>query len=167
MKPEKVLYRQVSASDAANLAVIYNHFISNTHITFETETITANQMSERIAATLAVPLPWLVAELGDATVGYAYASRWKERRAYRYSVETTIYLAPEYFRKGVGLQLYSALLDELRSLSMHSALAVIALPNVASVHLHERLGFKKVGHLDQVGYKHERWIDVGYWQQSL
>lgn len=99
--------------------------------------------------------------------GYAYAAPWHERSAYRYSVETTVYVDPGQLRRGVGSRLYQSLLDELRRRDLRSALAVIALPNAASVALHERLGFARVGHLEAVGYKFERWVDVGFWQLLL
>lgn len=112
-------------------------------------------------------MPWLVAELSGEVLGFAYASRWKGRCAYRYSVETTIYLAPDRTGSGVGTQLYTALLDKVRAASMHVAIGGISLPNEISVKLHEKLGFRKVGHFEQVGYKFDQWIDVGYWQLTL
>jgi phosphinothricin acetyltransferase len=124
-------------------------------------------MEQRIAETLAVPLPWLVAEVSGQIVGYAYASKWKGRCAYRFSVESTVYIDPACIGKGFGLRLYSALIDAIRALSMHAAIGGIALPNAQSVGLHERLGFKKVAHFEQVGYKQDRWVDVGYWQLML
>ncbi|MFC1720195.1 GNAT family N-acetyltransferase [Pseudomonadota bacterium] len=92
---------------------------------------------------------------------------WKRRYAYRYSVESTVYLDPAHTGKGFGLRLYSALIDAIRACSVHAAIGVIALPNAPSIALHERLGFRKVAHFEQVGYKQDHWVDVGYWQLLL
>lgn len=159
--------RPASERDAAELADIYNYYVSNTYISFETEPVAAEQMAQRIAETIVTPLPWLIAEASEGIVGYAYATRWKRRRAYRFSVESAIYMDPEHTRQGIGDPLYSTLVDAIRSMSIHSVIGGIALPNEGSVRLHERLGFKKVGHLEQVGYKFGRWVDVGYWQLLL
>ena len=97
-------------------------------------------------------------------LGYAYASRWQGRCAYRFAVEATIYLDSENTGQGIGLPLYSALLDAIKAHSMRSVIGGISLPNEASIRLHERLGFAKVGHFEKVGFKHDQWVDVGYWQ---
>ena len=159
--------RGATNRDAAEIARIYNHYIANTCITFETELVDAAEMAQRIMDTGAIPLPWLVAESDGEILGYAYASPWKGRCAYRFSVEATIYLDVEETGKGVGLQLYSELIDAIRSHGMHSVIGGISLPNDASVRLHERLGFSKVGHFEHVGFKENRWVDVGYWQLQL
>jgi len=124
-------------------------------------------MADRIAEALASALPWLVAEASGRILGYAYASKWKGRCAYRYAVESTVYLDPAQTGKGIGLGLYTALIDAIRACSMRTVIGGIALPNAASIALHERLGFRKVGHFEQVGYKQDRWVDVGYWQLLL
>lgn len=163
----RLTVRSAETDDAAELADIYNYYIRNTCITFETEPVTSEQMADRIAETIATPLPWLVVETPGEILGYAHASSWKGRCAYRFSVETTIYLATNHTNKGIGLKLYTALIDAIRSMSLHSVIGGIALPNEHSVRLHERMGFEKVGQFRQVGYKHDRWVDVGYWQLLL
>lgn len=159
--------RSASEADAAAITRIYNHYISNTCITFETEVVQASEMALRIGDTLAIPLPWLVAEVDQEIVGYAYASRWKGRCAYRFAVESTIYLDPVKTGKGIGMKLYSDLIEAIRAHSMCSVIGGISLPNEASIRLHESLGFRKVGHFERVGYKLDRWVDVGYWQLQL
>ncbi len=159
--------RPATANDAEQIAAIYNHYIANTAITFETEPVDAQEIADRIDTTTAIPLPWLVAVDDGTVLGYAYASKWKGRCAYRFAVEATIYLDVEHTGKGIGLPLYSALIDAIRGHSMRSVIGGISLPNDASVHLHERLGFCKVGHFERVGFKHDHWIDVGYWQLQL
>jgi phosphinothricin acetyltransferase len=124
-------------------------------------------MASRISEALSANLPWLVAVEGDVVAGYAYASKWKGRCAYRYAVESTVYLDAKHHGQGIGKTLYVALIDELRERSMHTVIGGIALPNPASIALHERLGFENVARFKQVGFKQDRWIDVGYWQLML
>jgi len=159
--------RPANQDDAARIAGIYNHYILNSVVTFEEQPVTAGDLAARIAEIGAAGLPWLVTDTENGIAGYAYASKWKGRCAYRYAVETTVYVAPEMQGQGIGTQLYAELLDLLRARSMHAALGGIALPNAASVALHEKAGFGKVAHLREVGYKFERWIDVGYWEIML
>jgi phosphinothricin acetyltransferase len=163
----EISIRPARESDAAHIVRIYNTYVSETCITFETDPVQAPEMARRIAEALASSLPWLVAEASGQVIGYAYASRWKGRCAYRYSVESSVYLDPAHTGKGLGLGLYAALIDAIRACSMHAVIGGIALPNAASIALHERLGFKKVAHFEQVGYKQDRWVDVGYWQLLL
>jgi L-amino acid N-acyltransferase YncA len=100
-------------------------------------------------------------------VGWAYATAWKSRSAYRFSVETTVYVAASHQRRGVGGALYRKLIEDLRARKLHSVVGGIALPNEGSVALHEKLGFRKIAHFAEVGRKLDRWIDVGYWQLIL
>ncbi|MBC52954.1 MAG: phosphinothricin acetyltransferase [Gammaproteobacteria bacterium] len=163
--------RPASQADAQAIADIYNHYIANTVVTFEEVPVAPVEMAARIQAVVSASLPWLVGELvsGDqvSVAGYAYATPWKSRSAYRYSVESSVYLAPGCSGQGLGTTLYKALLEELKRSSVHSVMGGIALPNVASVALHERLGFRKVAQLQEVGYKSGQWLDVGYWQILL
>ena len=163
----EISIRPVRESDAGAIAGIYNPYVLGSCITFETEAVGAPEMEQRIAETLESSLPWLVAEASGKVVGYAYATKWKGRCAYRYSVESTVYLDPAHTGRGFGLLLYAALIEAIRTSSMHAVIGGIALPNAASVALHEHLGFKKVAHFEQVGYKQDRWVDVGYWQLLL
>ena len=159
--------RPAAPAHASAIATIYNHYIVSTTVTFETECVTAADMQARIEETQSASLPWLVAEEGDRVLGYAYASKWKGRCAYRYSVESTVYLDAECIGRGIGKALYSTLIDDLRERGMHAVIGGVALPNAASIALHEALGFRKVAHFEQVGFKQDRWIDVGYWQLLL
>lgn len=163
-----IAIRTATADDAVAVARIYNHYVATSHATFETEPVNTSDMAARIAETTNASLPWLAAVTPDGAVaGYAYASRWKGRCAYRHSVETSVYLDPQRTGNGIGRQLYVALLDVVRTLNLHTVIGGVALPNAASIALHERLGFRKVAHFEQVGYKQDRWIDVGYWQLLL
>ena len=153
--------------DAGAIARIYNHYVLHTAISFEEEPVSLEMMAQRIAEVRSSSLPWLVAEQQEQVVGYAYAGKWKGRCAYRHSVETSVYLDPAFVGRRIGTQLYLALLDRLLERSIHVAIGGIALPNEASVALHERVGFVKVAHFREVGYKFGQWIDVGYWQRVL
>jgi len=164
---ESILVRNVSAADAAALAALYNHYIAQTVITFEEEAVSAAELCTRIAEVQAASLPWLVAERSGVVVGYAYASKWRARSAYRFAAEVAVYVAPDRGRQGIGSALYAKLLPAIGDAGVHAAMGGIALPNDASVRLHEKFGFKKVAHFDEVGFKLNRWIDVGYWQLIL
>jgi L-amino acid N-acyltransferase YncA len=160
------MLRNVHINDAAPIRDIYNHYIASTPITFEERPVTVDEMRQRIEKVTAT-LPWLVCEEDGHLLGYAYATKWKERAAYRHSVELTIYLHHSSIRKGKGTELMEGILPELRSCQIHSVLGGVALPNDASTSLLEKFGFRKVAHLSEVGYKFDRWIDVGYWQLQL
>lgn len=156
--------RMATVEDAAAIAAVYNPYVADTCITFETEPVQAAGMAARITEVLDAGLPWLLAADAAGAAGFAYASKWKGRCAYRFSVESTVYLHRDHTGRGIGRALYGRLLEEIRARRMHAVIGGIALPNAASIALHERLGFRKVAHFEQVGYKQDRWVDVGYWQ---
>jgi phosphinothricin acetyltransferase len=158
--------RAATAADAAEIAEIYNHYVRETVITFEETPVAEGEIARRIADVVA-RYPWLVAEQGGAVVGWACATEWKTRSAYRFSVETAVYVAPTHHRRDIGTALYAPLIVELKARRLHCAVGGIALPNPASVALHEKLGFEKIGHFVEVGRKFDRWVDVGYWQLIL
>jgi len=157
------MIRPITLEDAPAICGIYNHYIQNSTITFEGAIVSEAEMRERIKE-VTKDLPWIVSCQNGKIVGYAYGSKWKGRCAYRYSAESTIYLDPSVHGKGMGKELYSELLSKLKNGGMHCVMGGIALPNEKSVGLHERLGFSKVAHFKEVGWKFEKWIDVGYWQ---
>jgi L-amino acid N-acyltransferase YncA len=158
-----VVIRPALAADAEHICRIYNHYVTNTVVTFEEEPVTANDMRSRMAA-IVEKLPWLVLERNGVIAGYAYASPWKARIGYRFTVESSIYLAPDHVGCGFGSALYGALLEALPALDVHCVIGGAALPNPVSIALHEKLGFRQVAHFRQVGRKFGRWIDVAYWQ---
>lgn len=158
--------RAATVDDAAAIHRIYAPIVAETAISFEEVPPTIEEMTARIAATLKTH-PFLVA-LSDGNVcGYVYAGPHAERAAYRQSVDTTVYIAPKARGTGVGRALYAALLSELARRGFHAAFAGIALPNPASVGLHESVGFEPVGIYREVGFKFGRWHDVGWWQRLL
>jgi len=160
------MIRNVVVSDAAAITAIYNPYILDTVITFEEQPVNEEVMAGRIS-TITRDFPWLVYVRDNTCLGYAYAAPWKERSAYRFACETSIYLCTEAHGQGIGTELYRALLDELKCRGKRTAIACISLPNSASVVLHEKLGFMKVGHFPGIGIKFSRNIDVGYWQLDL
>lgn len=161
------MIRQATSADAAAIAAIYNHYVLNTSVTFEEEAVATSQMAERIGQVKADGLPWLVLEQNGELLAYAYATKWRGRSAYRFSVESTVYVKEGVTAKGLGSQLYQQLLAELKALGLHLVIGGITLPNEKSVALHEKFGFEKCGHFQQVGFKFEQWRDVGYWQKLL
>ena len=161
------MIRQADLADSGKIADIYNHYIQNTVITFEEKTLTANDLAQRIEKVKHAGFPWLVAEENDDILGYAYASKWNERSAYKHTAEVAIYLSNSHVSKGWGTTLYQSLFGELRNLPIHIVIGGVTLPNAASIALHEKFGMKKVAHFEDVGFKFGRWLDVGYWQVAL
>jgi phosphinothricin acetyltransferase len=161
------MIRPVHPSDAEAIRRVYNHYVLHTIVSFEEEAVAPEEMARRVEGVVAAGLPWLVLEEEGRLIGYAYATPWKTRRGYRYAVESSIYLEASAGGKGHGSRLYGELLAELRSRPLRTVIGGIALPNEASVGLHEKLGFRKVAHFERVGWKCGRWVDVGYWQLSL
>jgi len=161
------MIRPVKQQDAQELVDIYNHYIESSTATFEEVCIDSDEMLKRIEKVTDINLPWLVVEENGILLGYAYATPWKARSAYRFSVETTIYLSPKQQGKGLGTQLYQTLFARLKHQSIHAIMSGITLPNPASVALHEKVGMTKVAHFQQVGFKFDQWLDTGYWQLTL
>ncbi|WP_457675303.1 N-acetyltransferase family protein [Thiolapillus sp.] len=162
-----MIVRDVEPDDAAALCAIYNHYIEHTIVTFEEQPLHQETFARRILETTA-RYPWLVLEEEGNLLGYAYASEWKSRSAFRYTVESSIYLHPEApRRRGYGRRLYEGLLTLLAREGYHQVIAAITQPNDASMALHQALGFVKAGCFHEVGYKFHRWIDVAYLELRL
>jgi phosphinothricin acetyltransferase len=155
--------RKVEMSDAEQITAIYNYYILKTHHTFETEPLDVVQTQERISKTIE-DYPYLVAEEDGVILGYAYATQFRLRQAYEHSAEVSIYVKNDAKQKGIGTELYRKLFEELYETYVHAIVAGISLPNDPSVKFHEKLGFRKVAHFNEIGYKLGRWIDVGYWE---
>ncbi|MDQ6892619.1 MAG: N-acetyltransferase family protein [Acidobacteriota bacterium] len=161
------MIRSASLADAASIARIYNFYVRETIVTFEEEAVSEGEMAARLRQVEEASLPWLAAEEAGEVSGYAYATAWKSRRGYRFSAEVTVYVDQARGGRGIGSALYERLLPTLQALGIHAAMGGIALPNAASVALHEKFGFDKVAHFREVGLKFDRWIDVGYWEKVL
>jgi len=158
--------RIASAADATAIHAIYAPYVRDTAISFELEPPSVDEMRGRIASTLEA-FPWLVWEEAGRVAGYAYASRHRERLAYQWSVDVSAYVHPDFHRRGIGKALYVELLRRLRLQGFVNAYAGIALPNAASVALHESVGFAPLAVYRGVGYKLGRWHDVGWWECRL
>jgi len=154
------------AAEAAACAAIYAPYINDTVISLEEVPPTPEQMGHRIAR-ITERYPWLVAEDAGEIAGYAYAGPHRERAAYRWASDVTVYLSPAHFRRGIGSALYTALFDLLVFQGVYVACAGVTLPNAASVGLHESMGFLPVGVYKRVAWKFGSWHDVGWWQLQL
>ena len=158
--------RLAADGDTAAIAKLYRPIVESTAISFETEPPDAEAIRRRLDDTLPV-YPWLVCEIGGVVAGYAYASRHRVRAAYQWSVDVSVYVDDARRRSGVARGLYTSLLAILTAQGFANAFAGIALPNPASVALHEALGFQPIGIYRNVGFKLGAWRDVGWWQRPL
>lgn len=161
---EAFVIRSASLADAPAVATIYNHYVQASIATFEESAVSAREMARRIESGNA-NWSWLVAEQDGTVVGYACGNPWKSRSAYRYAVESSVYLDVTRHRRGLGTALYASLIRILEAQGAHCIIAGIALPNAPSIALHEKFGFTKVAHFRENGFKLGHWIDVGYWQR--
>ncbi len=160
------MLRNVRPDDAPAISEIYNHYVLNSPATFEEVPVSQDEMRQRIIETTRA-CPWLVSEEDGKLLGYCYGRKWRERAAYRHSVEVSTYLDPSAVGKGRGSALLDAILIELRRRGFHCVMGGVSLPNDASVALLQKFGLRQVAHFKEVGYKFDRWIDVGYWQLLL
>lgn len=161
------MIRKAKKEDMTAISEIYNHYVATSIATFDTKPSPPQKLLLKYDNVIEHGLPWLVVEEHGKILGYCYASPWKERPAYQYSVEVSVYIAPHSERKGWASRLYREMFALLSETSIHTVIAGISLPNEASVKLHEGFGMKKVAHFEQVGFKFREWVDVGYWQKIL
>jgi L-amino acid N-acyltransferase YncA len=162
-----LIVRSALPEDVPQVSEIYNHYIRTSTITFEEEPVSAEEMAGRIRDVQSLSYPWLVAAVANDVLGFAYAGKWKVRAAYRHSSEITVYVRPGQERSGIGSALYDHLIPAVKACGVHTVIGGVALPNEASVRLHEKFGFQKCAHFRDVGFKFNRWIDVAYWQLIL
>ncbi len=161
-----MIIRLATPADAKGILDIYAPYIENTSFTFETETPTIEQFAERIRTYL-LNWPWLVCETEGKIAGYAYGARYRERVAYQWSAECSIYIHDDYQKKGIGRILYSSLFEIMKLQGFRNLYAVINLPNDKSVAFHESMGFTWFATYEQVGYKLGKWKNVGWWRKIL
>lgn len=160
------MIRPVTIEDAQQLVDIYNHYVLNTVVTFDDVPFTVQAFQEKIESIYKV-YPFFVFEENNKIVGYAYANKWREKPAYKYTVESTVYLHHNAQGKQIGTKLYIALLSHLKEQNYHVVVGGLTLPNAASVKLHEKFGFEQVAHYKEVGLKFNTWLDVGFWQLTF
>ena len=156
--------REVSPNDARAICDIYNDYVRDTAISFETEPVTEHEMEQRIGRITIGGYPFYVGETGDGIAGYAYINRWNNRCAYTSTAEITIYLDKDKTGKGYGTLLYDHLLKNIDRQKIHVLIAGICIPNDESIRLHEKFGFRQVSCMKEIGYKLGQWRDVGHWQ---
>ena len=162
-----LLIRLAAADDAAAIAAIYAPYVTDTRISFEEVPPDESEMARRIEGSPAGFYPWFIAEDGGKVCGFASSSAFRTRPAYRWTVETGIYLSPDACGRGIGRDLLATLLGVLEGQGYVAAIGAITLPNAPSVVLHERLGFTNVGAYRRVGFKMGEWLDVGLWERNL
>lgn len=160
------MIRPVRIEDAQQLVDIYNYYVLNTIVTFDDVPFTVTAFNEKIES-IYKKFPFYVFEEDNKILGYAYASKWREKPAYKHTVESTVYLHHEALGKQIGSKLYTALLKELKTQNYHVIIGGLTLPNEVSVRLHEKFGFKQVAHFKEVGLKFDKWLDVGFWQLTF
>ena len=153
------MIRKVNATDAQAIAHIYNHYVLNTTISFETQAVTTAHMLHRITS-ISAQYPYLVYEHEGRVVGYCYAHLWKERVAYSQTLETTIYLHPDYCHRGIGKRLMQQLIEQCRAQGFHALIACITGGNEGSIALHQSLGFEQRSCVKEVVHKFGAWLDV-------
>jgi phosphinothricin acetyltransferase len=164
----QIQLRAAQPGDAAAIAAIYAPYVLTGTVSFEFDPPDARAMRGRMEASGGL-YPWIVATNGEGqgVLGYAYATKFRERAAYRYVVETSVYVAGAVQGQGVGRLLYEALIDTLRAQGFTQAISVISLPNDQSIKTHEQVGFRRAGQLREIGFKQGRWVDIGIWQCEL
>lgn len=160
------IIRLATTADAADIHQVYAPIVCQTHISFELSIPSVDEIAARISKTLA-QYPWLVCEIGGRLAGYAYASAFRARYAYQWTTETTVYVHPDFQRRGVSRALYHSLVAILRAQGYCNALGVIALPNDGSIRAHEAAGFRRIGVFENVGFKAGFWRHTGWWQLEL
>lgn len=156
--------RKATIEDAKGICDIYNYYVENTAITFETVAVTETEMKDHILGFLNNSFPYYVGEINGKIAGYCYLHNWNNRCAYSSTKEITIYLDKELQGKGLGTILYQHLFKEIYKSSIHSIIAGICIPNESSVRLHEKFGLRQVSHMREIGFKLGQWRDVGHWQ---
>jgi L-amino acid N-acyltransferase YncA len=166
MSEQDISLRAAERRDSGDIAGIYAPIVRETAISFETDPPSPDTMAARIENTLKL-YPWLVAVHAEKVLGYSYAGEHRQRAAYRWSVDLTVYVAASARGRGIGRKLYGALTGILRAQGFRSAFAGITLPNDASIRLHQAAGFEALGIYKNVGFKLGEWRDVGWWRFAL
>ena len=161
------MIRNVKMSDAKNITEIYNYYIENTVITFQTDLLSVEEKKKKIEEILLKGFPYIVYEENNEVIGYAYAGVWRDRKAYEITFETSIYLDQTKTKKGIGRQLYKELIERSRQIGAHSLIGVVSVPNEGSKKLHLEFGFELLGTFKEVGQKFNKYVSVEFWQLML
>jgi phosphinothricin acetyltransferase len=162
-----LVIRPYTPADIPAVTRIYAHYVRDTVITFETEVPSEAEMASRFATIVGKGHPLLIAEQDGKVIGYAYASTYRPREAYRFTCEDSIYLAPDAVGKGLGSILLGRLIEASRKAGLKQMLAVITAERANSIRLHEKHGFRLIGRYEALGYKFDRWLDIVHMQRAL
>jgi len=157
------MIRDVHIDDAKQLVDIYNYYVLHSIVTFDDVPLQSKAFEDKIS-TINAGFPFIIFEEDDEILGYAYAGKWRQKPAYKNTVESTVYVKNGVHGKRIGTQLYAKLLELIKQQNYHTVIGGLTLPNDASVKLHERFGFHEVAHFKEVGLKFGKWLDVGFWQ---
>lgn len=160
------MIRYVNIEDAEQLVNIYNYYIKNTVITFETECIDVTDMKNRIKKKV-IDNPWIVYEENNKILGYAYVGEFNSKEAFNKTREVTIYVDKDELGKGIGSKLMYELIERCKEYKFHLLISIITVPNAGSEVLHQKFKFKRVGVLNDAGFKMNKWLDVAYWQLKI
>ena len=161
------MIRNVKVEDAKEIVDIYNHYILNTNVTFEVEALASGEMAKRIEKKTK-DNPWIVYEEDNKILGYAYVGEFRERMAYKFTKEVTIYLDKSVVRRGIGRKLMEALIERCKKeYDIHTLISVVTVPNASSISIHKKFGFERVGYFKEVGFKNNKWLDVEYLQLMI
>lgn len=158
------MIRDATLSDIPVITSIYNYYVEHSYATMQYEKSEVEFFEQKIKTVRESGHFWLVAEQEGDVIGYAYSGLWNPREGYNQTCEVSVYLSPDITTKGIGTQLYTELFDRLKRKGIKVIIAVIGLPNEASIALHEKFGMKQVAHFPKMGFKFGKWMDVGYWQ---
>jgi L-amino acid N-acyltransferase YncA len=161
------MIRNVKSEDAGAIARIYNYYVKETTVTFETEEVSTEEMKDRISKTLECGYPFIVYEEEGVITGYAYVRKWRERISYNSTLETSIYVDKDKMTKGTGKKLYNSLIEQCKKAGVHVLIGVLAHTNTASRKLHKNTGFTKTGHFKEAANKFGKFIDIEFWSLIL
>ena len=161
------MIRNVKVEDAKEIVDIYNHYILNTNVTFEVEALASGEMAKRIEKKTK-DNPWIVYEEDNKILGYAYVGEFRERMAYKFTKEVTIYLDKSVVKRGIGTKLMEALIERCKKeYDIHTLISVVTVPKASSISIHKKFGFERVGYFKEVGFKNNKWLDVEYLQLMI
>ncbi|VAW18154.1 hypothetical protein MNBD_ALPHA11-2255 [hydrothermal vent metagenome] len=162
-----IILRPYSSSDAPALSVIYAHYVKNSVVTFDLDAPDANQIERKFSAIAQMGHPLVIAEIGDEVVGFAYATYYRERPAYRFTCENAIYLSPDHLGKGFGSRLLGELLKKSKQFGFKQMVAIITLGTANSIALHKKHGFEILGEFPDLGFKFDSWHGIIHMQKKL
>lgn len=162
-----IVFHPYASTDAKEIAQIYAHYVENSVVTFDLKAPDKDQMHKKLSNIAQMGYPLLIARMGEEIIGFAYASPYRERPAYRFTCENAIYLSPDHLGKGYGSKLLKELLAQSKAFGFKQMVAIITMGTDASIALHKKYGFKILGEFPDLGYKFDRWHGIIHMQKKL